>query len=169
MTLSKSFTSNQIVNNMLILATNAHILQTSRGGHPFIMHPIRVSAALRTTDVELQAMAIGHDLFNVETGVDASHLKHARMTDRVITGIQKMTKQRGMSNNDYIHMVCTSQDAMEITLRCLLDISDIHIAPANSEDKLSEVHQMYIHIKEKLRESVVAKTLLGRRTDGWVV
>lgn len=168
-TLSKSFTTNRIVNNMLILATNAHILHTSRGGHPFIMHPIRVSAALRTTDVELQAIALGHDLFNHETGIDVSHLRNAHMSERVIGSIKKMTRQRGMSTSEYVQEICTDTDAMEVTLRCILDITDIIIMPPDTREKVSEAHQMYIYIKDKLQESVIKKSIAGRKADGWIV
>lgn len=52
----------QLLNKMLVLTTNAHADQYDKGGNPYILHPLKVMHYLKTDDVELQCIALGHDI-----------------------------------------------------------------------------------------------------------
>lgn len=43
------------------LAAQGHIYQRDKGGKPYILHPIKVMHYLKTTDMQLMAIAIMHD------------------------------------------------------------------------------------------------------------
>ena len=55
-------TTGQLLDKMLVLATNAHSGQYDKGGKPYILHPLKVLHYLKTEDEELQCIALGHDI-----------------------------------------------------------------------------------------------------------
>ena len=46
----------EMLNKMLVLATNRHAGQYDKGGNPYILHPLKVMYYLKTTDEELQCI-----------------------------------------------------------------------------------------------------------------
>ena len=76
----------EMLDKMLLLATNAHHGQFDKGGQPYILHPLKVMHYLNTDDEELQCMAIGHDLVE-DTRVTFAELHERGFSERVINGI----------------------------------------------------------------------------------
>jgi len=73
----------QLLNKMLVLATNSHADQYDKGGNPYILHPLKVMHYLKTDDVELQCIALGHDIIE-DTKVTYADLRDQGFTARII-------------------------------------------------------------------------------------
>ena len=122
------------------------------------LHSVRVNASLRTTDIELKAIALGHDLINARTRVDTSTLLRADMPGRVISGILAMSKKQNMPTSDYVHQICENNDAMRVMMKCILDTTD-PLRSLVSKTYVAELHQLYCHIADKQRQRKVLDML----------
>lgn len=71
---------------------------------PVFLHP-------ETGDEELQAIAVGHDLFE-DTAVTAAQLRAEGIPERVVSGILGLTKMPGQSYEEYQAGVFSSRDRM---------------------------------------------------------
>jgi (p)ppGpp synthase/HD superfamily hydrolase len=98
---------------MLVLATNSHAGQFDKGGNPYILHPLKVMYLLKTTDEELQCIALGHDIVE-DCGVTWEDLRAAGMTERVIEGIRCITKIPGETYAEYKTKVKSNPDTVKV-------------------------------------------------------
>lgn len=131
-------------NNMLDIVLNAF-------DNDLALHSIRVSTALRTTDDELQTVALGHDLINAHTHADTALLLERGMSNRIVSGIWAMTRQQGMSMCNYVHQICENEDAMQVTMKCILDSTDPSKPLITSKAYIEEQQLLYRHIADKQR------------------
>jgi (p)ppGpp synthase/HD superfamily hydrolase len=109
---------------MLAIAASAHNNQYDKAGKPYFLHCIAVMQLLNTVDEELQCIALGHDLFE-DTTWSISQLRKEGFSDRVISGISDMTKQRGQCYEEYKEQVKSNPDAVLVKMADLTHNSDI--------------------------------------------
>ena len=141
-----------MLDEMLVLATNAHHEQFDKAGKPYILHCLKVMHYLKTEDEELMCIALGHDLIE-DTYVTSRQLLDLGFSDRVVNGILNLTKRKGQSYDDYKRQVMSSRDAMLVKLCDLRHNSDIRRLKGVTEKDIARTvkyHQFYLEIKEKL-------------------
>ncbi len=146
----------EMLDKMLVIATNAHHGQFDRGGRPYILHPLRVMSFLKTDDEELQCIALGHDVIE-DTDVTYKDLRDAGISERVIEGIRVLTKVPGETYDEYKQRVFTSRDAMTVKLCDLRHNTDIRRLKGVSEKdiaRMAKYHQFYMEIRAKLVDSL---------------
>lgn len=143
-----------LLDKMLVLVTNAHHGQFDKGGQPYILHPIKVMHYLKTTDEELQCIALGHDVVE-DTKVTYKDLREAGMTERVIEGIRSLTKVPGETLEEYKERVFANADAM-LVKRCDLrhnsDIRRLKGVTKKDLERIEKYHMFYLEIEAKLAE-----------------
>lgn len=147
-------TRGEMLGKMLVLATTGHAGQFDKGGKPYILHPLAVMNILNTDDEELQCIALGHDLIE-DTNATYQDLREAGMTERVIDGIRRMTKQPGQTLDEYKAIIFESRDAMIVKQADLTHNSDIRRLKGVSEkdiQRMAKYHLFYLQIKAKLEE-----------------
>jgi (p)ppGpp synthase/HD superfamily hydrolase len=113
----------EMLNRMLVLATNAHAGQFDKGGKPYILHPLKVMHMLRSDDEELNCIALGHDLIE-DTKIAISEL-HTNFSDRIVKGIANLTKFKGESYEKYIDNILRNRDAIQVKMCDLRHNSDL--------------------------------------------
>jgi len=114
----------ELLNKMLVFATNAHANQFDKGGAPYILHPLAVMSLLEVADEELQCIALGHDIVE-DCGVTYEDLRNQGFTDRIIDGIRCMTKVPGETFEEYKAKVRSNPDAVKVKMADLRHNSDI--------------------------------------------
>ena len=142
----------EMLDRMLVLATNAHHGQFDRGGRPYILHPLRVMSFLKTDDEELQCIALGHDVVE-DTKTTYADLRAAGMTERVIEGIRVLTKVPGETYDEYKARVFDSRDAMMVKLCDLRHNTDIRrLKGVTDKDiaRMAKYHAFYMEIQARL-------------------
>ena len=142
----------EMLSNMLHIATNAHHGQFDKGGQPYILHVLKVMHYLKSDDEELNCIALGHDLIE-DTKISYAELREAGMTERVVKGIDALTKQRGQTLDEYKQVVFSNVDAMRVKLCDLRHNSDIRRLKGITEkdfERMKNYHQFYLEIKERL-------------------
>lgn len=144
----------QMLSKMLMLATQAHLGQFDRGGKPYILHPLKVMHYLRNQDdEELLCIALGHDLFE-DTTITPEFLRSEGFTERVIYGIDSMTKKPGQTYEEYKAQVFSNRDSMMVKLEDLrhnTDIRRLKGVSAKDLERTQRYHEFYLEIKEELK------------------
>jgi (p)ppGpp synthase/HD superfamily hydrolase len=142
----------EMLGRMLVLVTNAHAGQYDKGGHPYILHPLKVMHYLKTEDEELQCIALGHDVIE-DTDVTYKDLRDAGISDRVIQGIKALTKMPGETLDEYKIRVFDNKDAMRVKQADLRHNTDIRRLKGVTEKdiaRMARYHQFYLELCEKL-------------------
>ena len=145
----------EMLDKMLVIVTNAHHGQFDKGGRPYILHPLRVMSFLKEDDEELQCIALGHDVIE-DTSVTYEDLRAAGISERVIVGIEALTKQKGYSYDDYKKQVFANVDAMRVKLCDLRHNTDIRRLKGVTEKdiaRMAKYHTFYLEIQAKLVDS----------------
>ncbi len=142
----------EMLDKMLVIATNAHHGQFDRGGRPYILHPLRVMSFLKSDDEELQCIALGHDVVE-DTKVTYKDLRDAGISERVIAGIRALTKVPGETLEEYKERVFASNDAMQVKLCDLRHNTDIRRLKGVTEKdiaRMAKYHTFYLEIQARL-------------------
>ena len=143
-----------LLNKMIVLATNAHAGQYDKGGNPYILHPFKVMHYLKSDDEELQCIALGHDIIE-DTDVTYLQLVEGGFTERIIQGIRDLTKLPGETYNDYKLRVMSNEDAMKVKMADLRHNTDIRRLKGVTEKDLVRIekyHRFYLEIAAKLND-----------------
>ena len=138
---------------MVRLMVDAHSGQVDKAGKPYFHHPLRVMKYLRSDDLELQLIALGHDLFE-DTSVSPQILAELGFSERVIAGITALTKQRGQSYVEYQLAILASYDAMRVKLADLEDNMDLTRLPFIQDSDLRR-YGRYAQFKQIITEALV--------------
>ena len=144
----------EMLAKMLLIATNAHAGQFDKGGTPYILHPLKVMHYLKPDDEELQCIALGHDVIE-DTDVTYKDLQEAGISERVIYGIDALTKRLGETYEDYKLRVFASRDAMKVKLCDLRHNTDIRRLKGVREkdlERMAKYQRFYLEIQTKLQE-----------------
>jgi (p)ppGpp synthase/HD superfamily hydrolase len=142
----------EMLDRMLVIATNAHAGQFDRGGAPYILHPLRVMSFLKTDDEELQCIALGHDVIE-DTAATYKDLRDSGISERVIDGIRALTKVPGETLDEYKARVFANPDAMQVKLCDLRHNTDIRRLKGVTEKdiaRMAKYHTFYLEIQARL-------------------
>ena len=142
----------EMLASALHLATNAHNGQFDKAGNPYILHPLKVMHYLKSSDEELQCIALLHDVIE-DTRVTYIELGEAGMSLRVIEAVQALTKQKGYSYANYKEQVMKNRDAMLVKLADLRHNTDIRRLKGVTEkdmQRMAKYHVFYSELQEKL-------------------
>jgi GTP diphosphokinase / guanosine-3',5'-bis(diphosphate) 3'-diphosphatase len=146
----------KMLNDAIVIATNAHTGQFDKGGNPYILHVLAVMHKLRSDDLELKCIAALHDTVE-DTDVTYAQLIDAGMSERVVAGVRALTKQRGQTYDEYKAGVFANVDAMHVKQKDLMHNSDIRRLKGVSEKDIARVAKymvFYTEINARLKESV---------------
>jgi (p)ppGpp synthase/HD superfamily hydrolase len=145
----------ELLGKVLVLATNAHAGQFDRGGNPYILHPLKVMHYLKTTDEELQCIALLHDVIE-DTNTTWEDLREIGCTSRVISAVRVLTKMPGQSYDEYKLEVFANLDAMRVKMADLRHNTDIRRLKGITEKdiaRLAKYNQFYLEIRQRLDET----------------
>jgi hypothetical protein len=88
---------------------------------------------LKSEDEELQCIALGHDLVE-DTETTYTELRELGFTERVVKGIQALTKVPGETNEEYMARIKANPDAIRVKLQDLRHNSDIRRLKGGSRE-----------------------------------
>lgn len=135
-------------------ASEKHLNQIDKGGHPYILHPLRIMMRLRTSDEELMAIAVLHDVME-DCGVTTSDLADIGMPWRVIEGVNCLTMKPGQTYESYIESLRGFLDALLVKREDLRDNSDITRLKGVSEKDVLRMQKYMLafkRVEEMIRE-----------------
>ncbi|MDO8415194.1 MAG: hypothetical protein Q7S87_03160 [Agitococcus sp.] len=136
------------------LAALMHVDQTDKGGHAYILHPLRMMMRLRSSDEELMAIAVLHDVVE-DCDVSFDDLRSLGMTERVISGVKALTRQNGETYPQFIERLSDNRDALLIKREDLRDNSDLTRLKGVTEKDVSRM-QKYMTAFKRVEELLAA-------------
>ena len=142
------------LSKMLMLAVTRHNGQFDKGGKPYILHPLKVMHYLKSDDEELQCIALGHDIVedcfkSVEEGMQYLYMQG--FSNRILRGIEAMTKLPGEDFEAYKARVKSNPDAVLVKMADLRHNTDIRRLKGILEkdfNRMRRYHEFYMELKE---------------------
>lgn len=100
------------------IARTAHAGQLDKGGNPYIDHPVevmRMVGRMWNNDPEMMAIAVLHDVVeDSETTLD--DLRAAGLSERIVSGVDAMSRRDGETNKSYFGRVMRNRDAAKVKI-----------------------------------------------------
>ena len=146
--MTATFKKGEMLNKMLVIATNAHQNQFDKGGSPYILHPLAVMYLLDNPDEEQQCIALGHDIVE-DCGITYLELAEAGITERIIAGIRALTKVPGETHEEYKAKVKANPDAVKVKIADLTHNTDIRRLKGVSQKDMARMER-YFHFYMEL-------------------
>lgn len=106
----------------VMIAAEAHLSQFDKAGEPYILHPLAL--ALETRDPDERLVAVLHDVIE-DSHVTLEFLAREGFPERVLRGIDALTRRRGESYDAFIERVAKDRLATRVKLLDLAHNSDL--------------------------------------------
>lgn len=139
----------EMLSKAILIATNAHAGQFDKGGSPYIMHCIKVTHYTHSTDPEILAIAMLHDVIE-DTDVTYKDFRVFGMSERVIEGVRALTKVPGESYEGYKARVKMNPDSRIVKMADLRHNCDIRrLKDVTQKDiaRVAKYHKFYLELK----------------------
>lgn len=143
----------------ILIATQSHVGQFDRGGHPYILHPLAVMYNVRNQgfDIETQCIAALHDALEDDKTMTVERLLEAGMSATVIEGLLLMTHAADVDYFAYIEAMAHNLRVLRVKKADIEHNFDIRrlkgIRPKDSE-RLVKYSKAYVLV-QKLIENFV--------------
>ena len=138
----------------LQIAVEAHFNKNDKGGHSYILHPLRIAMRLRTQDEELMSIAVMHDVVE-DTNKTFENLIFDGFSKRIVDALRLLTHQKGVSYEDYIDAMSGNIDALKIKREDLRDNSDITrlkgVTPKDIE-RMTKYQRSFVKVEKYIKE-----------------
>lgn len=138
------------------IASQYHMGQYDKGGNPYILHPLKVMHYTKSTDPEVQTIAVLHDIVE-DTSVTFQDLSDLGFSTRVIDALRLLTKMPGQTIEEYVAGIKTNRDAIIVKLADLRHNSDIRRLKGITEKdirRIEKYHKMYLELNNELQNSL---------------
>ncbi|MDQ0062369.1 HD domain-containing protein [Paenibacillus harenae] len=136
------------LNDAIILATTMHKGQYDKGGHPYILHPLRIML-MADSDVN-RIVAVLHDVVE-DTEVTLEGLRQLGYGDEIVEAIDHLTRRESETYMEFIARTKQNEIARVVKLLDIEDNSDL--------SRLSEVTQQ--DLTRAKRYSKAKEILMG--------
>lgn len=114
------------LSEMIALAAKTHEKQLDKGGNAYILHPFRIMKGLSNEDIEVQIIAVAHDVIEDSEGaVTLETMIKMGFTKRVIEGLKLLTHIEGVPYHLYVVAISKNEDAKKVKKADICDNSNI--------------------------------------------
>lgn len=110
------------IEDAIRLALDKHHGQTDKSGAPYILHPLRVMAAMQT-DTE-RIVAVLHDLVE-DSDVTLDDLRELGYSEEIVAAVDHLTRRDDETYDEFIQRIKPHPLAVRVKLGDLLDNMDI--------------------------------------------
>ncbi len=134
----------------MILAAKGHMGQLDKGGHPYILHPVRVMLQCKT--IEEKTVAMLHDLLE-DTTYTEEDLRREGFSEKVIEAVSCLTKTEGEDYTEYIERICQNKLAARVKLADLTDNMDLKRLPGLTPKDFQRLEK-YLRAKIRVEQAL---------------
>ncbi|MFA5830111.1 MAG: GTP pyrophosphokinase [Candidatus Gracilibacteria bacterium] len=120
------------------IALKAHEKQVDKGGHTYVLHPLRVMVQMPTE--ELQIIAVLHDVVE-DSNYTFEDLVKEGFSAEVLEALTAITKQKNEQYDDFIKRIKKNPLAVQVKLADLKDNSNLDRIPNPTEIDLERVEK----------------------------
>lgn len=108
----------QLLEQAIYIALQAHKGKADKGDNPYILHPLRVMLTMETTEEKI--VAVLHDVIE-DSGFTIQQLKQNGFSKKVLDAVSLLTKKENQSYQDYISVIKKNPLAVKVKLADLKD------------------------------------------------
>lgn len=135
------------------LAARVFAHKKDKGGKPYILHCLRVMNGVDQSDSEIMQIAVLHDVVEdfKDTNITLDDLRALGFSNRVVSGVDLLTHEEGVSYDDYIKRLALRADTRSVKRADLKDNSDITRLKGFRKkdfDRLEKYHKAYAYLSE---------------------
>lgn len=124
----------------IAIAVAAHAGQTDRGGHPYVLHPLRLMFnAGRAAD---RIVAVLHDVVE-DTAVTLQDLRAAGFDETIVTAVAALTRRKDSGEDylDYVRRAVQDPIARRVKRLDLMDNMDTRRLPHITEKDIARLNR----------------------------
>ena len=139
-----------LLDTALKIATSSHAGQTDRAGRPYILHPLRVMAAMQTDDE--RAVALLHDVIE-DTDYDVDGLIEAGIPASIAEAVDCLSKRDGEDYPAFIARVLENPLAARVKRADVADNIDVlRLQSLRDKDlaRVAKYHRAWHQLNEAL-------------------
>ncbi len=127
----------------LFIALKAHKGQRDKGGHIYILHPVRVAMKCENDDERIVALL--HDTIE-DTYVTAEYLREKGFPDRLIEAVLSVTRKNGETYDDFVKRAKRNTIGRMVKRHDLednMDVSRLKVITDKDRARLSKYKRAY--------------------------
>lgn len=132
----------------LEIAMEVHDGQQDKGGHPYVLHPIRVSQRCKSDEAKVAALL--HDVVE-DSDYEISYIRSFGISNEdILSAVDALTRRKNESYSNYIDRVSKNPIALEVKIADLEDNMDITRLDTLTDDdikRLKKYHSYYKKLK----------------------
>lgn len=135
----------------IAIASHAFRDKKDKGGHPYILHCLRVWQGVRNEDEDVQCAAVLHDIVEDCEEWTFELLSKEGFSIKTINTLYYLTHAKDVSYEDYIKKIAFNEDATKIKLADLKDNSDITRIKGLTKkdfDRLEKYHKSFVYLSK---------------------
>ncbi len=132
------------------IAVEAHDGQFDKAGEPYILHPLKVMHYTKSTDPEILALAVLHDVVEDNKNYTYNKLRDLGVSERIIAGLRLLTKVPGQTEEEYKEGVKSTRDTIIVKMADLRHNSDIRRLRGVTEKDIARTVK-YLKFYEELK------------------
>lgn len=139
--------------NAIALTATKFENKFDKAGQPYILHCLRVMNSVK--GINRQIAAVLHDVVE-DTEITLSDLLEMGYSAKVVAILQLLTHDKKVSYENYIKLIGTNEDAIEIKLADLDDNSRITRLKGVAQkdvDRMIKYHKAYTYLKSIQNEN----------------
>jgi (p)ppGpp synthase/HD superfamily hydrolase len=143
--------STELLETAIQIAVQAHAGQKTRNGEPYILHPLRVMARVRTAEEKM--VAVLHDVIE-DTSWTPEQLKQRGFPPNILHALDCVTKRQGEPYEEFVGRSASDPIALQVKLADLEDNMDVRRLPeitAKDHERLEKYLAAHQRLSAKLQ------------------
>jgi len=138
----------QLLEQAIYIALQAHKGKADKGGCPYILHPLRLMLAMETTEEKI--VAVLHDVIE-DSSFTIQKLKQEGFSKKVLDAVSLLTKTENQNYENYISAIKKNPLATKVKLADLKDNMDKSRLQKITEEDLIRIKKYKSAIKQLIQ------------------
>jgi hypothetical protein len=109
---------NQLLEKAISIAVDSHSGQVNNKAQPYVLHPLRMM--FKAVTIEEKIIAVLHDVIE-KTTIDLEYLRSVGFSDRIVLGIDALSRRPQENYDKYIDRVAENKLATKVKI---IDLDD---------------------------------------------
>ena len=109
---------NQLLGKAISIAVDSHSGQVNDKAQPYVLHPLRMM--FKAVTIEEKIIAVLHDVIE-KTTIDLEYLRSVGFSDRIVLGIDALSRRPQENYDKYIDRVAENKLATKVKI---IDLND---------------------------------------------
>ena len=138
----------QLLEQAIYIALQAHKGKADKGGSPYILHPLRLMLVMETTEEKI--VAVLHDVIE-DSSFTIQQLKQEGFSKKVLDAVSLLTKTENQNYENYISVIKKNPLATKVKLADLKDNMDISRLKKIVEEDLIRIKKYKSAVKQLIQ------------------